>query len=527
MVKQDEGGNNGSSRFLSNPFLVCATVIFLGCVARLIYLKASTVWYDEALSIYYAEQSIPVMVGMVRQDVGEPLYYVFLKGWISLFGNSQMACASMSVFFSVVNLFLIFYLCKMISNNRAALLSVIILAFNPVALHNSTNIRFYAFLNTLVLLSYILLFFVANKKSNNASIVSYIAIVLLGLHTHTYFQFVCFSQAMIGLLFYRESIKQFLFVYGIIGVLYLPWFFLVLLYQIRHTVGTGMPPIENGIFGAIYLFGRSISGLLFHNNLLGMLGTVIVLLSFCITLIGVIALNRHTSSVDTKWRYVLILLIAYGFSIGTPILISVIKPIYLPGRYDYIGLSVIVIAVAIAISNLSDRLSTRRSAYGSIGTVFIISFAQMLPNAKFEVLGQFDSDRQSVIWAKEHITPNTAVVFTGLGFIAPNYFLTQMEVDYKAQYFLPSEVSLGTPVFWPANYSGKELVIAEESEELVHRLNSENLDRICVFYDDAEGLLAPLNSVLRREFVVEEEFIVPKHTWGAVYDKVFILERKK
>jgi len=68
---------------------------FVGLVAFLVSFAWSwqpSYWGDEAASIMSAERSLPSLVGMLDNvDAVHGLYYLFLHGWIDLFGASELS----------------------------------------------------------------------------------------------------------------------------------------------------------------------------------------------------------------------------------------------------------------------------------------------------------------------------------------------------------------------------------------------------------------------------------------------------
>lgn len=514
----------GTSWFFdpSRPLPLLTVVIALGIAVRLLYLFTSSLWFDEAASVYYANQSVPTILQMLRLDVGEPLYLFALRAWISVFGDGELGSASLSTFLSVLNIIVIYFLAKKVSNNRAALLSVIILAFNHEALHNSTNIRFYALLNFVVLLSYLTFFYSHTNKKHE---ITYVIVALLGMHTHTYFVFVLFAQGMLVIIFYRHLLKRFLVLYTIAGVLYMPWFLLMLLHQVRNMGSTGMPPIENGVFGAVFQFGQSMWLMLVGVPFVLTIGPVIGLLAFFGTLGWAIANRRSAEDEESLQRPTLVMLTAFGLSVGTPILISLVKPIFLLGRYDVIGLGVLVIAVSMMLSKMIRLLPTRVGHPMGFIVVFVACFVLMIPGTKLGVMNPADGDRQAARWASEQISSESTILFTGVGFLTPRYYLEKNDNLPEKQHFFPEDVSYDSPIIWIGSYERDARALNAYADVLIAEIAQDDFDVLCVFYDEANGLTLPIKSRLDERFTLVEEFDVFKHPWGPLYDKVLIYEK--
>ena len=67
-------------------------IILIALALRLYNLSYHSFWFDEAVSVHWARQSVPriLEVGFTLvEDRLPPLYYLTLKGWTALFGFSE------------------------------------------------------------------------------------------------------------------------------------------------------------------------------------------------------------------------------------------------------------------------------------------------------------------------------------------------------------------------------------------------------------------------------------------------------
>src|SRR4051794_37321550 len=69
---------------------------------RVHHLTDRTLWYDEASSWQTAKMPLSELLESVRLNVHMPLYYVCLKGWLALFGESPAALRGYSVAFGLL-----------------------------------------------------------------------------------------------------------------------------------------------------------------------------------------------------------------------------------------------------------------------------------------------------------------------------------------------------------------------------------------------------------------------------------------
>jgi hypothetical protein len=89
--------------------LALASVVLLAILLRLPYLTERSIWFDEASSWRTASLPLVEMLRSIRQNVHAPLYYLLLKSWMAVFGDSVGALRSLSVAFgaaTVVGMYL-------------------------------------------------------------------------------------------------------------------------------------------------------------------------------------------------------------------------------------------------------------------------------------------------------------------------------------------------------------------------------------------------------------------------------------
>jgi mannosyltransferase len=84
--------------------VVLAFILLAGVFIRCYELSARSIWFDEAFAWRMTTFSYPEMIERVARDNSPPLYYLFLKTWVSVFGTSPAALRSLSVLFGAVTI---------------------------------------------------------------------------------------------------------------------------------------------------------------------------------------------------------------------------------------------------------------------------------------------------------------------------------------------------------------------------------------------------------------------------------------
>ncbi len=122
-------------------------IILIALALRLQNLTYHSLWFDEAVSVHWARQSIPriLEVGFTLvEDRLPPLYYLLLNGWANLFGFSESSVRGLSVVFGLLLTPVTAAIARQLFNRRVALMSAGLVALNPFLIWYSQEARMYA-----------------------------------------------------------------------------------------------------------------------------------------------------------------------------------------------------------------------------------------------------------------------------------------------------------------------------------------------------------------------------------------------
>lgn len=157
-----------------NRSLIAFTFIFiLGLIARFNHLTKSNLWYDEAFSGILVRLDFNNLINIIIQDrVHPPLYYIFLKGWVDILGNSQESIKAFSIIFGMLLLVAAFVLLKKVFNTNDALIASFLFALSPFFILYSLEARSYMMLAFEVLLAVFV--FIKIYNSNAKSLIEII-----------------------------------------------------------------------------------------------------------------------------------------------------------------------------------------------------------------------------------------------------------------------------------------------------------------------------------------------------------------
>ena len=133
-------------------------LILVALAVRVPVLVATNLWLDEANSWLLAMYSLPALLANIRASPSSPLYFVLLKGWVQLFGESESTLRALSLVVSLALIPVTYTLGARTVSRRAAFLGALLLALSPVQLYYAQEARVYmlvTLLTTCTVLTYV------------------------------------------------------------------------------------------------------------------------------------------------------------------------------------------------------------------------------------------------------------------------------------------------------------------------------------------------------------------------------------
>jgi hypothetical protein len=162
-------------------FLVPGLVVY--SAVTLWTITKSSIWFDEAFGAYLIRFDFFDIAKYTAADVHPPMSYWLLKLWSMLFGTSELALRSMSVFFGVTAIIIGYLLVKRLFNQKAAVISLIFMALSPMLVRYGQEARMYTLVVTIALAAtYVLI--IAMNSSKRLPWIIYGVLVGLGMWTH-------------------------------------------------------------------------------------------------------------------------------------------------------------------------------------------------------------------------------------------------------------------------------------------------------------------------------------------------------
>ncbi|MEX5594492.1 glycosyltransferase family 39 protein [Pseudomonas orientalis] len=167
-----------------------APILALAMVLRFYHLTSAAIWGDEGSSLLLGEYALADLWFHAAHDVHPPLYFVLLRGWIEVFGDSIWSIRSMSAIPGAVVVGLGIWLTRQLSTRRAALLAGILLALLPTAVRYSQEVRMYSLLGVWLLGATLALVYWLRQPERTRYLAAYVLLMSAGFYTH-YFTALC------------------------------------------------------------------------------------------------------------------------------------------------------------------------------------------------------------------------------------------------------------------------------------------------------------------------------------------------
>lgn len=129
-------------------------ILVVGGAAMRLYTR-SDLWLDEALSVNIARLAPGELFDALARDGHPPFYYLLLHGWISVFGESDIAVRSLSALFGLVSLPLVYLVGREVGGRRTGVVALVLAATSPFAIRYATETRMYSLVMVLVLVGWL------------------------------------------------------------------------------------------------------------------------------------------------------------------------------------------------------------------------------------------------------------------------------------------------------------------------------------------------------------------------------------
>lgn len=207
---------------LNRSRLIIVAICVVYIASRLWRLSDSCLWFDEIFSVHAAELAWSSLFSFVAQDlIHPPLFYIVLKFWIGIGGDSVFWLRLLPVVFSTLALVPFVRLGRELKlETSAILIGLFLFAVNGAMIKYTQTLRMYSMLMFLALLS---MWLFARYFNRGKSFIPLLITNILLVYTHYFGWMVIGAEVAAILIFQRIKWRRALSMTAIVTASFIPW----------------------------------------------------------------------------------------------------------------------------------------------------------------------------------------------------------------------------------------------------------------------------------------------------------------
>jgi uncharacterized membrane protein len=315
------------------------------------FLDSFPIDLDEPFSIFWSQQDLSTFIPEIGKGNNSPLHFISLHFWIKLFGTGAIAVRSLSLFFSLLTIPVIFNFGKKIIGKEGAIITCIFFIFSTFMHYHSMEARMYSLM---ILLSVLAIHDLYSVLFENKKIFWRLAIwnVLL-FYTHYLSVFLFLTEFALVLVMMKElnkkNIIQLVLAGLVMASMIYPGVSALLIRAKAVGGGDNWVPMPN--LSALY--GNVIRFFNYTLSFSIIFGFIVV---FGIVNRKIIALNLKNTLQNRKFRFVILAFVIPYLAMYISSLL--ITPVFLD-RYILFTTPFLYLSVAIAITVVLQDVGKR------------------------------------------------------------------------------------------------------------------------------------------------------------------------
>jgi uncharacterized membrane protein len=422
--------------FNNRQIFTLLLITFIGACLRLYELGSNSLWFDEAISVWFSGKPLEeIIIKQKSGDVHPPLYYLFLSLWTGVAGSEEFEVRLLSAIFGILSIPLLYLIAKRLFSGTPALISAFILAISPFHIYYSQEARMYSPLTFFVLLS---IFFMVRMLCIGEEVrqtrktifysIGYVISTVAALYCHNVSMLLPVAQSIFFVIFWNRNkplLKFWIASVFIIIALWAPW--TSSFFKQSSSVGKKFyaPPLTlEAIMNLFATFNNGPTFWLLNWIDVGNINLIhggLVLLSIIffglLFLIGVIHARNNPQSLA-------LLLLIFSLPITAQLLVSIKRSILATQTLIWASIPYLVL-IAVGISSMRNRWI--RSL--TLALLIILNSASL-----YKYYAEFDKERWDL--AAEYVAQNSdeddLVLFnSALGQVPFEYYSSKYDLSMQ------------------------------------------------------------------------------------------------
>ncbi len=474
-----------------------------------------SLWVDETYSANLTNISWAHFFRSFLQDPATPLYYIVLKLWTAVFGDSEPALRSFSAICFALTIIITSVTALRIGGIFAGVAAAILAASNNIGLIFAGIARPYAFLSLLTAVSLLIFFALIgltaggslSRRTNSLLAIGYVSVIVLGLLTHPIFIFFMIACNFAVLI---EG-RHYFWIVSLCNLLAAGIFLAIWGSHSFHTMN--LPAVnwmeKPGIEDLIHSY----------LNLWGLKKTI--MLAICIILASIWNFRSVRDFVVSRPAWIsggMLLVMSI-----LPFLVSQYKMVFNDSRTPALFFPLACVVVSLLAAEFKNRWLTFGFLTAMFGYILISPFF-VQPVSSLE-----RSPRSTIQAMIGNARCGDIFISPGLSINETSYYLRRLD----AQHCIENKgfpASMNDHPGWmdPSSLLEQRSELEKEAGVLINALESELPPggRIWLFYEvdsDRQGVLDILKSKLDRQMVLTQT----EEGYGSFFNQVLIYSQKE
>jgi hypothetical protein len=400
------------------PFLAMIAAFALALIVG----PSRSIWFDEAYSIELIRQPLDKLIHFTSVDVHPPLYYIALKFWAFIFGDSEFGLRSLSMVCGALASGVAVMLARYMFGGRAALIALPFVTVSPFLLRYDIEARMYALASLICITATYVLVRALDASNRRSKIILwslYAILVAAGMYTQYYTVLIwtvhfiwCLALVDRKRSILKNLIQPWLFAYALAIALYIPWIHHALwqLGNVQNGFWIGPVTIREVLnVGTMFMSYHAQWQLNPTQSLVTMIGIG--------SAIWLIASASRAIRSARQQRYYLLLVLCTVVPIALLYLASLppLKPIFLDRYFSHTLLAgYLLIGIAVALQASRRKAFIAGAAVLLVLTIGVGSLMQQ-GNYNYNTLALPQTDIVADYLKKQNINTNEPIVIDSPG----------------------------------------------------------------------------------------------------------------